>query len=157
MKARILFLAVALASSAVGGYIYDYNLYLDPGLGSEDPDNSTSLTVNGCPTCGTFSKIYHDALTFSNPTDYEVVTGLTWIAAGGSVMQFLRASSDTVTAGTGSYISVELDLTNWNANGGTVPLLVKQRLTARRLSWAALPWQRPLCSKGTSRNSPFAL
>ena len=126
MKPRIAVLALVCAAGLQGYYIYDYNIYSDPGLYTEDPDSSTAMTVNGDPTGGSYSKIYHGALSFANPNDYEVLTGLTWKYAGGRVIQFLRASSDTVTSGTGSYVSVELDVSNWSNTGSTNPLLIKQ-------------------------------
>ena len=90
-------MALVCAAALHGAYTYDYSLYSDPGLYTDDPTNSTALTVNGTPPYGSFSKIYHGAMNFANPNDYEVVTWLGWKFAGGRVIQFLRASSD-VTA-----------------------------------------------------------
>ena len=119
-------MALVCAAARHGAYTYDYRLYSDPGLYTDAPTNSTALTVNGTPPNGSFSKIYHGAMNFANPNDYEVVTWLGWKFAGGRVIQFLRASSDTVTSGTGSYVSVELDVTNWSNGGSVNPLLIKQ-------------------------------
>lgn len=67
--------------------------------------------------------MYKPAVSGTNPNDYEVLTRMFLTPLGGqNYVTFLRASSNSVQAGQGSYISVELN----NTAPGAVALVVNQ-------------------------------
>ena len=113
MTQRIALLALCGAAVCSAQYAYDY---------SKSPviADGTRWNSNGSPTYPSLGVTFAGSggSLISIPTisvesggasnDYEVNTTYTLNSGGGTYIQFLRASSDTVVAGSGSYISVEL-------------------------------------------------
>jgi hypothetical protein len=122
---------VAGVTSLFGAYTYDY---------SESPviADSTRWSSNGSPSFSStgvtfsgsggslISQVPISVESGGSQNDYEVNTTLALNSGGGTYIHFLRASSNTVEAGSGSYVSVELVIPSGFSGSGAATLNVNQ-------------------------------
>jgi YD repeat-containing protein len=135
----VLFDVVAAVGLAQSQFTWDY---------SKTPvvSDSTGWNTNGSATFSsggvTFSGaggslISTPGIPITNPTtnlsepgttspDYDVVSTLTFGSGGGTWIQFLRANSNTVKSGSGTYVSVELVVPSGFTSPGAATLNIKQ-------------------------------
>ncbi len=139
MSGRFLLLALASVATGFGQYVYDstdgWSGYAP--IGSRWAQNgSPTLTYNGPPSYSPYVNLAFPGtggslidvvpLSGSNPNDYEVQSTLGLKAGGGTYIQFLRAGSNAVQAGTGSYVSAEIVMPPAFTGTGTATLNVNQ-------------------------------
>ena len=109
MKGRLAVLGLVCVTAGFGQYSYDYSnspVIQDSARWSTNGGSNVSisdvLTFSG--TGG--SLIDLPAISGANSSDYEVKSTLAGLSSGSTYIHFHRASSGTVQAGSGSYVSV---------------------------------------------------
>src|SRR4051794_39059135 len=107
MRMRLACLVLACAP-AFGQYAYDFAQSPVAADGHWTSNGGPSFTPAGVTFSTTGSLIYTTAVSGASRYDYEIHTTLALKSGGGTYIHFLRADSQSDTAGTGNYASAEL-------------------------------------------------
>lgn len=131
MKLRLLLLLPVWVATAFGAYQYDYTMSTtNPGSNWNSNGSVTTgfpltfasqgslILIPGVPVASSPT----DTVTAGNSSDYEVNTTLYLKSGGGTFIHFLRANSDTVQPGSGSYIAVKLTIPSGFTSPGSATL-----------------------------------
>jgi len=121
--ARCALLGIATAFSVLAQYTYDGATWSPGGSTSSWQANGGASFGSSSITFGTGGSIISKTSVSGNSNDYEVESQFV-PASGANYVHFLRANSTSVQAGTGSYISVELDVATFSGNPGGVQALL---------------------------------
>ena len=120
MRAQVLALLAGWPALAFGGYTYDYPVNLNsPNPSQWAINGGPSFTAPGVTFGGNGGSMMLTAtVPGASPYDYEINTTLALKSAGGVYIHFVRASSGSDVAGTGNYVSAEIDVpTPFNSPG----------------------------------------
>jgi hypothetical protein len=135
---RLLFLVLASAAAACGGYVYDYS------GGVSSYDMTQNGTVDSWSPVAQFntggSLIWTPTVTGANSNDYEVNTTVALASGGGTYIHYLHASSNALLypgGCTGSFIAVALAVPSTYESGGAAGGLNFYQCTSGSLSWFA--------------------
>ena len=141
MKTRLAVLVLMSAASAFGAYTYDYSNPWFYYLGTSTFASNGAGLGGALSSYGTYfywsssgpgSEILIPSVS-GNANDYEVNTQLLVQAGGGTVIHFLRASSNALAASgscTGSYVSVELTVSPTYTGGVAAATLAINQCSA---------------------------
>ena len=139
MKTRLTLLLPMCAAAAFGQYAYDYTMNTASPGSNWHSNGSVTPSSNGVTFTSQGSLILIPSVPIASPTtdlpepgtsssDYEVKTAVSLqYGAGGVFIHFLRADSDTVQPGSGSYIAVKLKLPVGFTSPGAATLDVSTR------------------------------
>jgi hypothetical protein len=128
MKRQFVFaLLPAFTASLWASYSYDYSQ--NPVIADSSrwrTNGSVSFASYGATFPGGGGSLISVPAISGTPGDYEVNSTLALKSAGGTYIEFLRADSTSVTAGSGSYTSVELVIPTGFVSPGAATLNINQ-------------------------------